>query len=72
MEKKKATEYKRQLQKTYKRQNEYIKETFDRVSVTLPKGTKKRIIASGDTLNGFINKAVAAMLESVEDATSNS
>ena len=72
MEKKKATEYKRQLQKTYKRQNEYIKEKFDRVSVTLPKGTKDKIIASGDTLNGFINKAVAAMLESVEDTTSDS
>lgn len=72
MEKKKATEYKAQLQKTYKRQNKYIKEKFDRVSVTLPKGTKDRIIASGDTVNGFINKAVAAMLESVEDTTSDS
>jgi hypothetical protein len=72
MEKKKATEYKAQLQKTYKRQNNYIKKKFDRVSVTLPKGTKDKIIASGDTLNGFINKAVAAMLESVEDTTSDS
>jgi hypothetical protein len=72
MEKKKATEYKAQLQKTYKRQNNYIKKKFDRVSVTLPKGTKDKIIASGDTLNGFINKAVAAMLESVEGTTSDS
>ena len=32
-------------EKQYKRQNDYIKNTFDRVSVTLPKGTKEKIVA---------------------------
>ena len=33
------------LQKRYKKQNEYIKNSYDRISVTLPKGTKERIKA---------------------------
>lgn len=51
------------LKNTYKRQNEYIKNSFDRVSVTLPKGTKERITATGESINGFINRAVAAALD---------
>ena len=46
--------------KQYKRQNAYIENTFDRVSVTLPKGTKDRIKAAGvGSVNGYINKLVA-------------
>ena len=52
-------------EKQYKRQNDYIKNTFDRVSVTLPKGTKEKIIASGDSVNGLINRLVKEYLEKI-------
>lgn len=55
------------LQKTYKRQNEHIKKNYDRVSVTLPKGTKERIAATGETVNGFINRVVAAALDQLQE-----
>lgn len=48
--------------KQYARQNNYIKETFERVSVTLPKGTKDMIKATGQSVNGFINQAVSEKL----------
>lgn len=41
----------------------YKKENYDRVLVLLPKGTKEQIQASGETVNGFINKAVMERLE---------
>lgn len=44
--------------KQYARQNDYIKNNFERVSVTLPKGTKDKIKKTGQTVNGFINKVV--------------
>lgn len=49
-----------------KRQNEKIKQDYDRASVTLPKGTKDRIQALGYTVNGFLNSAVLAELEKLE------
>ena len=49
-----------------KRQNEKIKQDYDRASVTLPKGTKYRIQALGYTVNGFLNSAVLAELERLE------
>lgn len=54
--------------KQYKRQNEYIKNTFDRVSVTLPKGTKDRIktATGGESINAFINRLVSDELERLE------
>lgn len=54
------------LQKQYKRQNKYISETFDRISVTLPKGTKERIKNAGFTVNGFINEVVLSALDDLE------
>ena len=48
--------------KQYARQKNYIKETFERVSVTLPKGTKDRIKATGQSVNGFINNVVMEAL----------
>lgn len=51
------------LQKQYKRQNEYIKNKYDRVSITLPAGTKDQIKAKGETVNGLINKLVLEWLE---------
>lgn len=49
-----------------KRQNEKIKQDYDRASVTLPKGTKDRIQALGYTVNGFLNTIVLAKLEKLE------
>ena len=48
--------------KQYKRQNDFIKNSYDRVSVTLPKGTKQRITETGQTVNAFINNAVIEKL----------
>ena len=62
-----AKQAKKTLEKQYKRQNEYIKNTFDRVSVTLPKGTKERITATGESINGYINRVVAQELQRLED-----
>lgn len=51
-------EAKKRIERQYKRQNEHIKNNYDRVSVTLPKGTKDRILASGESLNGYINRLI--------------
>ena len=56
-------EAKATLQKQYSRQNQYIKDTYDRVSITLPKGTKQQIIDNGETVNGLINRLVKEYLE---------
>lgn len=52
----------------YKKQNDKIKENYDRVSVTLPKGTKDRVKALGLSMNGYINKLVLDDLERLEAA----
>lgn len=57
--------YKRRV----KAQNERIKENYDRISVTLPRGTKDRIQAQGLTINGFVNELVLAELERLEAPT---
>lgn len=49
-----------------KRQNEKAKENYDRISVTLPKGTKDRIQAQGLTINGFVNQLVLDKLDELE------
>ena len=54
------------LSNQYKRQNKYIAEAFDRVSVALPKGTKEEIKATGESLNNFIKQAVADRLEKLK------
>lgn len=51
------------LEKQYKRQNKHIKENYDRVSITLPKGTKERIKSKGETVNGFITRLVLSALD---------
>ena len=59
------------LNKRYKKQNEAIANKYDRVSATLPKGTKKRIDALGLSVNGLINNLVLEELERLErDKTS--
>lgn len=64
-------EAQKRIAKQYKRQNEYIKDNYDRVSVTLPKGTKDRIKALGLTVNGIINDVVLAELERLERGKSS-
>ena len=59
-------EAQKRIVKQYKRQNEYIKGKYDRVSATLPKGTTERIKALGLSINGFINDSVLAELERLE------
>lgn len=54
------------LKVMYKRQNAHISEHYDRISVTIPKGTKERITAQGESINGFVNRLIAAELESLE------
>lgn len=56
----------KRLEKQYKRQNDHIKNSYDRISCTLPKGTKERIIESGHTVNGLINKLVLEFLDNKE------
>ena len=60
---KSKTELQEYLQNRYKKQNEAAKENWDRISVSLPKGTKDQIKAKGETINGLINKLVAEWLE---------
>lgn len=50
-----------------KRQNEKAKESYDRISVMLPKGTKDRIQAQGLTINGFVNQLVLDKLDELEN-----
>lgn len=55
--------YRKQRQK---QSNEIIKNNYDRISCTLPKGTKERITESGQTVNGLINKLVIEYLEELK------
>ena len=57
---------KKRLQDQYKRQNEFNKENYDRINVMLPKGTRDRIAATGETFTGFITRVVLQELEHLE------
>lgn len=56
-------EAKEVLKKQYKRQNEHIKNNYDRVSITLPKGMKERIKAKHGSVNGYITALVERDME---------
>lgn len=47
--------------------NKYMKENYDRVNVTMPKGRKDAIKAHaearGESVNGFINRAIDETME---------
>lgn len=46
-------------EKQYRRQNEYIKNNYDRLSVTFPKGYKNIMRGiDGESVNGYINRLV--------------
>lgn len=59
-----------EILKTYKarikRQNEAIKDNYDKVTATLPKGTVDRIRALGLSINSAINKSLLAYLDCLE------
>lgn len=44
----------------------YEAKAYDSIHLLLPKGTKDRIKATGDSVNGFITKAVIERLETLE------
>ena len=45
----------------------YEAEHYDNVLLRLPRGTKDRIQATGDTVNGFVVRAVLAALAEIEE-----
>lgn len=47
------------------------KRSYDRVSVTLPKGTKERIKAKGESINGYITRLVLADLDESESESND-
>ena len=61
---------KEQLEKLkvrYKKQNDKIKNNYDRISVTLPKGMKEEIkTQTGKSINSFINELVENELKKYE------
>lgn len=54
-------------EKSTKYKNAFIKETYDRINLTTPKGKKEVIKAhaesNGESLNGFINRAIDETIE---------
>lgn len=60
----------KKLQNQYKRQNNYIKDNFDRMSIVLPKGTKEKIKElTGQSCNAYISALVLENLEKLESKT---
>jgi hypothetical protein len=51
-----------------KKQNERAKELWDTVSCRFPVGTKDRIKAHGETVNGFLNRLVISELNRLDGA----
>jgi len=47
-------------------QERYDQKAYDRILIRLPKGTKASIQASGETVNGFITKAVFDRLQKLD------
>lgn len=47
--------------------NKYVKEKYDRINITMPKGRKEQIqaaaVARGESVNGFINRLITDALE---------
>lgn len=56
-------EAKKRVVQQYKRQNEHIKNNYDRISITLPKGTKERILQKEDSINRYVNRLIMQDLE---------
>lgn len=52
-------------------QNDYIAKAYDRINLTVPKGQKERIkvgaAATGESVNGFINRLIENELDRLRD-----
>lgn len=55
--------------------NKYMQENYDRVSLMMPKGRKDVVKAqaakNGESLNGYINRAIDEAMERDQRKTSN-
>ena len=51
------------VKREYTYRNSYNKEHYDRLTALLPKGTKERIKATGESANGMIVRLILAELE---------
>lgn len=51
-------EAKKRLEEQYKRQNQHIRDNYDRVSITIPKGMKEAIKEKHGSINGYINRLI--------------
>lgn len=55
-----------------KAQNKYIAKTYDRINLTIPKGRKEIIqthaAARGESVNGFIGRAIAETMAHDRDS----
>ncbi len=60
MEKRKVSEAQKRATAKYEAAN------YDKVLIRFPKGTKERIAATGDTLNGYVVRAVLDKLDNLE------
>lgn len=40
-------------------------ENYEKILLRVPKGTKEKLNATGESLNGFINKAILARLDQI-------
>lgn len=49
-----------------KRQNDAVKNNYDKISCTIPKGTKDKIRSHGYSLNTFVNEAIRRYLAYLE------
>ena len=65
-------EIERKSKERNKKQNNYIANKYDRISVVLPKGAKEKIkqLTGGASCNTFINVLVREKLEELERAAS--
>ena len=65
-------EAKERLKKTYDYRNEYTKNNYDRISVTVPKGIKDKIkkrLPKDKKVNTLINELIFAWLEEPQTVT---
>lgn len=51
-----------------KRQNDAVKNNYDKISCTIPKGTKDKIRSHGYSVNTFVNEAIRRYLAYLEPA----
>lgn len=60
-------------EKAIKYNNEFNKNAYDRINLTVPKGEKEIIKAhadkTGESVNGFINRAIDETMERDKDRT---